>query len=177
MAKAQGFAPLKRVRAGLLDVSYAELGPASGPPVILLHGWPYDIHAFAEVAPLLAAKGHRVIVPELRGYGATRFRSAETMRNGQPGALATDTVELMNALKLDRVALGGFDWGGRTADIVSALWPERVNSLVAVSDYLIGNQEAGKAPLPPQAEHERWYQFYPFQFAEGCISGLADLQR
>jgi pimeloyl-ACP methyl ester carboxylesterase len=160
MAQAQSFAPLKRIRAGLLDVSYAELGPAAGPPIILLHGWPYDIHAFAEVAPILAANGQRVIVPELRGYGETRFLNADTMRNGQPAALATDIVELMDALKIERAAFGGFDWGARTADIVAALWPERVKSLVAVSGYLIGSQAAGKQPLPPPAELQWWYQFY-----------------
>jgi pimeloyl-ACP methyl ester carboxylesterase len=160
MAQAQSFAPLKRIRAGLLDVSYAELGPAAGPPIILLHGWPYDIHAFAEVAPILTANGQRVIVPELRGYGETRFLNADTMRNGQPAALATDIVELMDALKIERAAFGGFDWGARTADIVAALWPERVKSLVAVSGYLIGSQAAGKQPLPPPAELQWWYQFY-----------------
>jgi pimeloyl-ACP methyl ester carboxylesterase len=136
------------------------MGPASGPPVILLHGWPYDIYSFAEVAPLLAAKGFRVIVPYLRGYGPTRFLSADTMRNGQPAALATDAIDLMDALKISQAVLGGFDWGGRTADIVAALWPERVKGLVAVSGYLIGSQAAGKQPLPPEAELQWWYQFY-----------------
>lgn len=160
MAKAATFAPLKSVKAGLLDVSYAEAGPSNGPPVILLHGWPYDIHAFADAAPLIAAHGHRVIVPYLRGYGSTRFLSAEAMRNGQPGALAQDAIDLMDALKIDTAILGGFDWGARTADIVAALWPERVRGLVAVSGYLIGNQQAGKQPLPPEAEYQWWYQFY-----------------
>jgi pimeloyl-ACP methyl ester carboxylesterase len=151
---------LKRVHAGVLDVAYAEAGPADGPPVILLHGWPYDIHAFEEVMPILAAQGHRVIAPYLRGYGATRFLAADTLRNGQPAALAMDAVALMDALKIERAMLGGFDWGARTADIVAALWPERVKGLVAVSGYLIGNQAAGKQPLPPDAELQWWYQFY-----------------
>jgi pimeloyl-ACP methyl ester carboxylesterase len=153
-------APLKRVTAGELDVAYLDAGPASGPPVLLLHGWPYDVHAFDEVAPILAAKGHRVIVPYLRGYGPTRFLSDDTMRNGQPAALASDAVALMDALKIDRAILAGFDWGGRTADIVAALWPERVKGLVAVSGYLIGSQATGKQPLPPQTELQWWYQFY-----------------
>jgi pimeloyl-ACP methyl ester carboxylesterase len=151
---------LKRVNAGVLDVAYVEAGPADGPPVFLLHGWPYDIHAFEEVAPLLAAKGHRVIIPYLRGYGATRFLSADTLRNGQPAALAMDAVKLMDALKIERAVLAGFDWGARTADIIAALWPERVKGLVAVSGYLIGSQAAGKQPLPPEAELQWWYQFY-----------------
>jgi pimeloyl-ACP methyl ester carboxylesterase len=159
MAKATT-SSLKTVKAGVLEVGYAEAGPADGPPVLLFHGWPYDIHAFDEVAPLLAAKGHRVIVPYLRGYGATRFLSAETMRNGQPGALAQDAIDLMDTLKIERAILGGFDWGARTADILAALWPERVRGLVAVSGYLIGNQQAGKQPLPPEAEYQWWYQFY-----------------
>jgi pimeloyl-ACP methyl ester carboxylesterase len=164
-AKAQamkpGFPPLKQVDAGLLSVSYAEAGPAAGrPPVILLHGWPYDIHSFEGVAPILAGKGYRVIMPYLRGYGGTRFLSPDTMRNGQPAALATDATALMDALKIDRAILAGFDWGARTADIVAALWPERVAGLVAVSGYLIGGQAAGKVPLPPEAELQWWYQFY-----------------
>ena len=160
MAEAASFAPLRTVKAGLLEISYAETGPANGPPVILLHGWPYDIHAFAEVAPILAAKGHRAIVPYLRGHGGTRFLSADTVRNGQPAALAMDAVALMDALKIDRALLAGFDWGARTADILAALWPGRVKGLVAVSGYLIGSQAAGKQPLPPQAELQWWYQFY-----------------
>jgi pimeloyl-ACP methyl ester carboxylesterase len=151
---------LRQIDARLLSVGYAEAGPASGPPVILLHGWPYDIHAFIDVAPILAAKGHRVIAPYLRGYGPTRFLSADAMRNGQPAALATDAVALMDALKIDRAVFAGFDWGARTADIVAALWPERVRGLVAVSGYLIGSQAAGKQPLPPDAEVQWWYQFY-----------------
>jgi pimeloyl-ACP methyl ester carboxylesterase len=159
-ATPEDFGPLKSIRAGVLDVAYAELGPATGSPIILLHGWPYDIHAFEEVAPLLAAKGHRVVVPYLRGYGATRFLSADTMRNGEPAALAQDAIDLMDALKIRSAVIGGFDWGGRTADIIAALWPERVKGLVAVSGYLIGSQAAGKQPLPPAAEFQWWYQFY-----------------
>ena len=155
-----GFAPLKQVDAGPLSVAYAEEGPADGPPILLLHGWPYDIHAFAEVAPLLAARGHRVIIPYLRGYGATRFLSADTVRNGQPAALAQDAIALMDALRIERAILAGFDWGARTADIVAALWPRRVSGLVAVSGYLIGSQAAGRVPLPPDAELQWWYQYY-----------------
>ena len=151
---------IKQVDAGVLSVGYAEAGPASGPVVILLHGWPYDIHSFVDVAPLLAARGYRVITPYLRGYGTTRFLSAETVRNGQPSALALDTTALMDALKIDKAILAGFDWGARTADIIAALWPDRVKALVSVSGYLIGSQEAGKNPLPPKAELQWWYQFY-----------------
>ncbi|MBP2296258.1 alpha/beta fold hydrolase [Azospirillum rugosum] len=154
------FGPLKQIDAGLLNVGYAEAGPAGGPAVILLHGWPYDIHSFAEVAPLLASAGHRVIVPYLRGYGSTRFRSSEAIRNGQPSALAMDTVALMDALGIEKATLAGFDWGARTANIVAALWPERCKAMVSVSGYLIGSQDAGKTPLPPRAELEWWYQFY-----------------
>jgi pimeloyl-ACP methyl ester carboxylesterase len=151
---------LKKVDAGVLNVAYAEAGPADGPPVILLHGWPYDIHSFVDVTPALASAGHRVLVPYLRGYGATRFLSGETFRNGQPSALAVDLIAFMDALKIDKAVLAGFDWGARTADIAAALWPERVKALVAVSGYLIGSQQAGKMPLPPKAEFEWWYQFY-----------------
>jgi pimeloyl-ACP methyl ester carboxylesterase len=154
------FGPLKQIDAGDLSVAYAEAGPSNGAPVILLHGWPYDIYSFVDVAPLLASAGFRVIVPYLRGYGATRFLSAQAVRNGQPGALAADTTALMDALKIQRATLGGFDWGARTADIVAALWPERCNGLVSVSGYLIGNQAAGKIPLPPKAELDWWYQYY-----------------
>ena len=152
--------PLKHINSGVLNVAYAEAGPADGPPVILLHGWPYDIHSFADVTPMLASAGYRVLVPYLRGYGATRFLSSETVRNGQPSALAVDVVAFMDALKIDKAVLAGFDWGARSADIVAALWPERVKALVAVSGYLIGSQEAGRMPLPPKAELEWWYQFY-----------------
>jgi pimeloyl-ACP methyl ester carboxylesterase len=154
------FASLKQIDAGLLNIGYAEAGPADGPPVILLHGWPYDIYSFVAVAPLLAAEGHRVIVPYLRGYGTTRFLSDATFRNGQPAAIALDTIALMDALKIDKATLAGFDWGGRTADIMAALWPERCRGLVSVSGYLIGSQAAGKMPLPPKAELQWWYQFY-----------------
>jgi pimeloyl-ACP methyl ester carboxylesterase len=154
------FAPLKQIDAGLLNVGYAEAGPADGPAVILLHGWPYDIYSFVDVTPVLAAKGYRVIVPYLRGYGATRFLSADTMRNGQPTAVALDIVALMDALKIEKATLAGFDWGARTADIIAALWPERCKALVSVSGYLIGSQASGELPLPPEAEFQWWYQFY-----------------
>jgi pimeloyl-ACP methyl ester carboxylesterase len=156
----QSFAALKQIDAGVLNVGYAEAGPADGPPVVLLHGWPYDIHSFVDVAPLLASAGHRVIVPYLRGYGTTRFLSSETMRNGEPAAVAVDIVDLMDALKIETAILAAFDWGARTADIISALWPERCKGLVSVSGYLIGSQESGKMPLPPKAELAWWYQFY-----------------
>jgi len=154
------FGPLKQIDAGLLNVGYAEAGPADGRPVILLHGWPYDIYSFVDVAPLLVEKGYRVIVPYLRGYGTTRFLSNETFRNGEPAAVAADTIALMDALKIDKAILAGFDWGARTADIIAALWPERCKAIVSVSGYLIGSQESGKIPLPPKAELEWWYQFY-----------------
>lgn len=152
--------PLKSVKTDLLDIAYAEYGPADGPVAILLHGWPYDIHSFEAVAPRLAAQGCRVIVPYLRGYGATRFLSADTMRNGEPAALAVDTVAMMDALGIKQAILAGFDWGARNADIIAALWPERVKGLVSVSGYLIGSQAAGRNPLPPAAELQWWYQFY-----------------
>jgi pimeloyl-ACP methyl ester carboxylesterase len=154
------FSSLKQIDAGLLNVAYAEAGPADGPVVILLHGWPYDIHSYIDVAPLLGSAGYRVIVPYLRGYGPTRFLSAETFRNGQPSAIAVDTIALMDALKIEKATLAGFDWGARTANIVAALWPQRCKAMVSVSGYLIGSSEAGKKPLPPQAELQWWYQFY-----------------
>jgi pimeloyl-ACP methyl ester carboxylesterase len=154
------FGALKQINAGVLNVGYAEAGPANGPVVILLHGWPYDIHSYVDVAPLLASAGYRVIVPYLRGYGTTRFLADTTVRNGQQAVVAVDIIALMDALKIDRAILGGYDWGGRTACIMAALWPERCKALVAVSGYLIGNQEAGKIPLPPKAELAWWYQFY-----------------
>ncbi len=154
------FGPLKQIDAGLLNVGYAEAGPANGPAVILLHGWPYDIHSYVDVAPLLAAKGYRVIVPYLRGYGTTRFLSNETVRNGQQSVVAVDIVALMDALKIQKTTIGAFDWGARTANIIAALWPERCKGLVSVSGYLIGSQEAGKMPLPPKAELQWWYQYY-----------------
>jgi pimeloyl-ACP methyl ester carboxylesterase len=154
------FASLKQIDAGVLNVGYAEAGPADGPAVILLHGWPYDIHSYVDVAPLLASAGYRVIVPYLRGYGTTHFLSGETFRNGQPSAIAVDVIALMDALKIEKATLAGFDWGARTADIVAALWPERCRALVSVSGYLVGSQEAGKLPLPPKAELQWWYQYY-----------------
>jgi pimeloyl-ACP methyl ester carboxylesterase len=157
---ANTFGPLKHIDAGVLNIGYAEAGPADGRPAILLHGWPYDIHSYVDVAPILASAGYRVIVPYLRGYGPTRFRSPATFRNGQPAALAVDLIALMDALKIEKATLAGFDWGARTADIVAALWPERCRALVSVSGYLIGSRDAGKLPLPPRAELEWWYQFY-----------------
>ncbi len=154
------FASLKQIDAGLVNVGYAETGPANGPIVILLHGWPYDIHSYVDVAPMLASAGYRVIVPYLRGYGTTRILSTETVRNGQPSAVATDIIALMDALKIEKATLAGFDWGARTANIIAALWPERCAAMVSVSGYLIGSQESGKMPLPPKAELEWWYQFY-----------------
>jgi pimeloyl-ACP methyl ester carboxylesterase len=154
------FASLKQIDAGVLNVGYAEAGPADGPVVVLLHGWPYDIHSFVDVAPLLASAGYRVIVPYLRGYGTSRFLSSDTPRNGQQSVFAVDAIALMDALKVQKATIGGFDWGARTANIIAALWPERCNGLVSVSGYLIGSQEAGKMPLPPKAELEWWYQYY-----------------
>ena len=155
-----GLGALKHIKAGQLEVAYAEVGPATGPAVILLHGWPYDIDSYAQVAPLLAAKGYRVLIPYARGYGGTRFLSDTTLRNGEPAALARDVIDFMDALHIQQAVLGGYDWGARSADIVSALWPERVKALVSVSGYLIGNQAAGQTPLPPKAELQWWYQFY-----------------
>jgi pimeloyl-ACP methyl ester carboxylesterase len=154
------FGPLKQIDAGLLNVGYAEAGPANGTPVILLHGWPYDIHSFVDVAPLLASKGYRVIIPFLRGYGTTSFLSSDTFRNGQQSVVALDIIALMDALKIQKAIIAGFDWGARTADIMAALWPERCKAIVSVSGYLIGSQAAGKTPLPPNAEFQWWYQFY-----------------
>jgi pimeloyl-ACP methyl ester carboxylesterase len=154
------FAPLKQIDAGVLNVGFAEAGPANGTPVILLHGWPYDIYSFVDVTPALASAGYRVIVPYIRGYGSTRFLSSETMRNGQPSAVAVDMIALMDALKIEKPILAGFDWGARTANIIAALWPERCKALVSVSGYLIGSQESGRMPLPPDAELQWWYQFY-----------------
>jgi pimeloyl-ACP methyl ester carboxylesterase len=156
----RSFATLKQIDAGVLNVGYAEAGPANGTPVILLHGWPYDIHTYVDATPLLAGAGYRVIVPYLRGYGSTRFLSTATFRNGQQAALAVDAIALMDALKIEKAVLGGCDWGARTACIMAALWPERCRALVSVSGYLIGSQELNKMPLPPKAELEWWYQFY-----------------
>ncbi len=154
------FDQIKQINAGVLNVGYAEQGPANGQAVILLHGWPYDINSYAEVSALLSAKGYHVIVPYLRGYGTTRFLSDQTPRNGQPSVFAVDIIALMDALKIKKAIIGGFDWGARTADIVAALWPERVEALVSVSGYLIGTPQANKAQLPPKAELAWWYQFY-----------------
>src|SRR5580698_4786447 len=154
------FGPLKQIDAGLLNIGYAEAGPANGPAVLLLHGWPYDIYSFVDVAPLLASAGYRVIVPYLRGYGTTSFLSSETMRNAQQSAVALDIIALMDALRIEKATLAGFDWGARTANVIAAAHPERCKAMVSVSGYLIGSQESGKAPLPPKAELEWWYQFY-----------------
>jgi pimeloyl-ACP methyl ester carboxylesterase len=154
------FVSLKQIDAGVLNVGYVDTGPPAGTAVVLLHGWPYDIHSFLDVVPMLASSGYRVIVPHLRGYGSTRFLSKDTPRNGQPSAVASDLVALMDALAIRKPILAGFDWGARTANIVAALWPERCKAMVSVSGYLIGNQEAGKLPLPPPAELQWWYQFY-----------------
>ena len=154
------FPALKQIDAGQLNVGYVEMGPASGPAILLLHGWPYDIYSFVDVAPTLASAGYRVIVPYIRGYGTTRFLSADTFRNGQPSAVALDMIALMDALGIAKATLAGFDWGARTANIMAALWPDRCKAMVSVSGYLIGSQEAGKVPLPPRAELQWWYQFY-----------------
>jgi pimeloyl-ACP methyl ester carboxylesterase len=154
------FGPLKQIDAGLLNIGYAEAGPPNGRAVILLHGWPYDIHSYAGVASLLASSDYRVIVPHLRGYGTTRFLSSDTFRNGQPSVVAVDAIALMDALKIEKAVIGGFDWGARTADIMAALWPERCKGIVSVSGYLIGSQASGKTPLPPAAEFQWWYQYY-----------------
>jgi pimeloyl-ACP methyl ester carboxylesterase len=157
---ASSFGALSQIDAGLLNIGYVDAGPADGPAVVLLHGWPYDIYSYADVAPLLTAAGCRVIVPYLRGYGTTRFLSDDTLRNGEQAALATDTIALMDALAIEKAVVAGFDWGARSADIVAALWPERCNGLVSVSGYLIGSQATGRLPLPPEAELQWWYQYY-----------------
>ena len=154
------FGSLKQVEAGVLRIGYADLGPSDGPAVVLLHGWPYDIHSFVDVAPLLASAGYRVIVPYLRGYGTTRFLSGDTPRNGQQSAVAVDIIAFMESLAIKQAVIGGFDWGARTANIIAALWPERCKAMVSVSGYLIGNQASGKLPLPPGAELQWWYQYY-----------------
>lgn len=169
MNKANGnasFKTLKQVKAGVLDVGYAEEGPVDGPVVLLLHGWPYDIHSFVDVAPILAAAGYRVIIPYLRGYGTTCFLSDDTPRNGQQSALAVDMIALMDALSIEKAIVGGYDWGARTVNIMAALWPERCKAMVSVSGYLIGSQEANRKPLPPRAELKWWYQYY-FATARG----------
>jgi pimeloyl-ACP methyl ester carboxylesterase len=154
------FSALKQIDAGLLNVGYAEAGKSDGPAVVLLHGWPYDIHSFVDVAPRLAQAGYRVIVPYLRGYGTTHFLSSITPRNGQQAVVAVDIIALMDVLRIEQAILGGFDWGARTADIIAAIFPERCKGLVSVSGYLIGSQQAGQVPLPPQAEYQWWYQYY-----------------
>src|ERR671920_2425236 len=156
----RSFGSLKQIDAGVLNVGSAEAAPADGPAVILLHGWPYDIHSYVDVAPLLAEAGYRAIVPYLRGYGTTRFLSSETLRNGQQAVLALDITALMDALEIEKAILAGFDWGARTANVIAALWPERCKALVSVSGYLIGSREANKMPLPPEAELQWWYQYY-----------------
>jgi pimeloyl-ACP methyl ester carboxylesterase len=154
------FGALKQINAGELSIGYADVGPSDGAPVILLHGWPYDIHSFVDVAPLLAQAGYRVIVPYVRGFGTTRFLASDTPRNGQQSVVAVDVIELMDALRIQKATIAGFDWGARSADIVAALWPERCKALVSVSGYLIGSQQAGQTPLPPPAELQWWYQYY-----------------
>ncbi|HEY2005739.1 MAG TPA: alpha/beta hydrolase [Solirubrobacteraceae bacterium] len=154
------FGAVSQIDAGVLNVGYVDAGRAGGPAVVLLHGWPYDIHSYVDVVPLLTAAGYRVVVPYVRGYGTTRFLSGATLRNGEQAALAVDVIALLDALEIERAVVAGFDWGARTADIVAALWPERCTALVSVSGYLIGNQEAGRRPLPPQAELQWWYQYY-----------------
>ena len=154
------FVQLKQIDAGLLNIGYAEDGPSNGPAIILLHGWPYDIYSFADVTPLLASKGFRVIIPFLRGFGTTKFLSDATLRNGQQSIVAVDIIAFMDAMSIKSAIIGGFDWGARTADIIAALWPERCRALVSVSGYLIGNQAAGRIPLPPGAEFQWWYQYY-----------------
>ena len=165
IAKAQAgtsasFASIRQVNAGLLNIGYAEAGPADGPEVVLLHGWPYDIHSYAEVAPLLAAHGYRVVVPYLRGYGSTRFLSSETFRNAQQSVVALDIIALMDALKIQKATVAGFDWGARTADVMAVLWPERCKAIVSVSGYLISSPAGNQTPLPPQAAFAFWYQYY-----------------
>ncbi|WNJ88642.1 alpha/beta hydrolase [Bosea sp. 685] len=157
---ASGFPALKQIEAGVLNIGYVDAGPSDGRVVILLHGWPYDIHSYIDVVPVLTARGYRVIVPHLRGYGTTRFLSDATPRNGQQAALAVDVIALMDALKIEKAVLGGYDWGARTVNIVAALWPQRVKAMVSVSGYLIGSQSANRMPLPPKAEQDWWYQYY-----------------
>jgi pimeloyl-ACP methyl ester carboxylesterase len=172
-AGASALGPSRQINAGVLNVGYFDLGPRDAPVAILLHGWPYDVHAFDDVAPRLVTAGYRVVVPHLRGYGSTRFLSAQTLRNGQQGAIAADTIALMDALHIDQAVVAGFDWGARTACIVAALWPQRCKALVSVSGYLIGNQQAGRQPLPPKAELAWWYQFY-FATERGAVGYAAN---
>jgi pimeloyl-ACP methyl ester carboxylesterase len=174
LSSGAAFTAIRQIDAGLLRIGYAESGSADGPVAILLHGWPYDIHSYIEVAPLLASAGYRVIIPYLRGYGSTRFLSADTLRNGQQVVTAVDTVALMDALKIRQAVLGGYDWGARTADIIAALWPERVKALVSVSGYLIGSQAANRKPLPPSSELQWWYQYY-FATERGALGYAANV--
>jgi pimeloyl-ACP methyl ester carboxylesterase len=166
---------VRQIDAGLLNVGYVDEGPPDGPAVLLLHGWPYDIHSFEDVVPMLAETGHRVVVPYVRGFGSTRFRSEATFRNGEQAALAVDVIVLLDALDIEHAVLAGFDWGARTADIVAALWPERCDALVSVSGYLIGSQTAGLVPLRPEAELQWWYQYY-FSTERGRV-GYAENRR
>lgn len=154
------FTNIHQIKAGVLDVGYVDEGPRDGRVVILLHGWPYDIHSFVEVLPILTAANFRAIVPHLRGYGTTRFLSNDSVRNGQQSAFALDVLALMDALSIRKAIVAGFDWGARTACIMAALWPDRFEALVSVSGYLIGNQKSGHTPLVPSAELQWWYQFY-----------------
>src|SRR5690242_10868870 len=155
-SKESGLGSVRQIEAGQLDVGHIDAGPADGPAVLLLHGWPYDIHSYAEVSTKLAAAGCRVLIPYLRGYGTTRFLSDETPRNGEQAALAADAIALLDALEIERAIIGGFDWGARTANIVAAVWPERCAGHVSVSGYLIGSQAAGTVPLSPEAERQWW---------------------
>ena len=157
---AEAWGPVRQIDAGPLNVGYVDTGPADGRPVLLLHGWPYDIHTYADAAPVLAEAGYRVVVPFLRGFGTTRFRSGDAVRNGQQAALAADVIDLMDALRIESAILAGCDWGARTANVVAALWPQRCRAMVSVSGYLIGNPTVNKSPLPPEAELAWWYQFY-----------------
>ncbi|WP_422097584.1 alpha/beta fold hydrolase [Variovorax sp.] len=152
--------PLRRIEAGVLEVAYHESGPADGPPVLLMHGFPYDIHTYAEVAPLLAAEGCRTIVPYMRGYGGTRFLSADTPRSGEQAAFGADLLALLDALKIERAVLAGYDWGGRAACVVAALWPERCAGLVSLNSYNIQNIAKAMEPDTPENEHSLWYQYY-----------------
>jgi pimeloyl-ACP methyl ester carboxylesterase len=154
------FGPLKQIHAGLLNIGYAEAGPADGPAVILLHGWPYDIYSFVDVAPLLASAGYHVVIPYLRGYGTTSFLSSATMRNAQQSAVGLDMIALMDALKIQKAIIAGFDWGARTADVMAVLWPERCKAIVSVSGYLISSPAGNQTPLPPQGASAFWYQYY-----------------
>jgi pimeloyl-ACP methyl ester carboxylesterase len=157
---APAFERIRQVDAGELNIGYAELGPANGRPVVLLHGWPYDIHSYVDAAPILAARGYRVIVPYLRGHGTTTFRSASAFRNAQQAVVALDVIALLDALRIRRAIIAGYDWGSRTGDIVAALWPHRVKALVSVTGYLITNREANENPIAPMSEWAWWYQYY-----------------